>query len=96
MFFIVLLECTDRTFGDNCSEHCGFCKSGSMCNVITYACLNGCEPGYDFNKNATCIASKLKMYLLVMLYRVSCLILTAVTSFKLYTILFFCLCIYRM
>ena len=41
------LECPVGSFGQDCQEKCGKCKSGITCNITTGVCHDGCEDGYE-------------------------------------------------
>ncbi|XP_078320200.1 uncharacterized protein LOC144621259 [Crassostrea virginica] len=38
-------EC-EGTFGDNCSNACGFCFDKEHCHPLNGTCINGCDSGY--------------------------------------------------
>ncbi|XP_078320876.1 uncharacterized protein LOC111113002 [Crassostrea virginica] len=38
-------EC-EGTFGDNCSNACGFCFEKEHCHPLNGTCINGCDSGY--------------------------------------------------
>lgn len=52
----IISECSNRTYGQSCSEKCGFCFKQEQCNHVNGICLNGCDSGY---KGEQCNASKL-------------------------------------
>ncbi|XP_062609526.1 cell death abnormality protein 1-like isoform X2 [Saccostrea cucullata] len=39
-------QCTNRTYGPDCSKNCGFCKNSAPCDVVTGMC-QGCSAGYE-------------------------------------------------
>ncbi|XP_061168121.1 uncharacterized protein LOC133177046 [Saccostrea echinata] len=39
-------ECTNRTYGPECSQKCGFCKNDAPCDGVTGLC-QGCSAGYE-------------------------------------------------
>ena len=44
MFY--LPECSNGTYGQNCSGVCGQCDGGMSCDTVTGECTTGCEPGW--------------------------------------------------
>ena len=45
MFYI--LECPGGSFGQDCLEVCGGCKSKTTCNATTGICPDGCNNGFE-------------------------------------------------
>lgn len=49
-FFISILACSNRTYGENCSQTCGKCRNLGQCHHINGTCSNGCDRGYQGDK----------------------------------------------
>lgn len=43
----LLSACDEGSFGDNCSETCGYCRGVNQCSNINGTCLTGCSAGYQ-------------------------------------------------
>ena len=43
---IVLVGCSNKTFGQDCNNTCGYCLNNEDCNHVNGTCLKGCNPGY--------------------------------------------------
>ena len=44
-YLLIFTEC-EGTFGDNCSNSCGFCFGKEHCHPLNGTCMNGCDSGY--------------------------------------------------
>lgn len=50
-----IVECTEGSFGANCSSECGHCFGGEPCDKYTGQCIQGCAEGY---MGSECLAGK--------------------------------------
>lgn len=57
-YSIAFKECENRTYGANCSQHCGHCQNETTCNTVDGDCTEGCASGYNYTKNRTCHEGK--------------------------------------
>ena len=46
LYFMVMSECPDGSFGLDCARTCGNCKDNGICNKQDGVCPAGCTPGY--------------------------------------------------
>ena len=46
-YFVTIIVCGDRKFGQGCMEPCGHCVALKQCHHISGRCLNGCDRGYQ-------------------------------------------------
>lgn len=42
----MILECSMKTFGENCSQPCGNCKDLEKCHHVNGTCIEGCDRGF--------------------------------------------------
>ncbi|GAB1609011.1 angiopoietin-1 receptor-like [Argonauta hians] len=48
-------RCAPGTYGSNCHEKCGHCKSMDQCNAVSGTCLTGCTAGWrGYGCNKAC------------------------------------------
>lgn len=47
IFFYFFVECTEYTYGTNCTSKCGHCKDGVTCNFVDGSCPDGCQLGWN-------------------------------------------------
>ena len=50
---IVLVGCSNMTFGQDCNNTCGHCLNNDVCHHVNGTCLRGCNPGYHGDLCAT-------------------------------------------
>ena len=50
---IVLVGCSNMTFGQDCNNTCGHCLNNDVCHHVNGTCLRGCNPGYHGDPCAT-------------------------------------------
>lgn len=50
---ILLTECHNGTFGQDCTEICGACIAKEPCHYVTGTCMNGCVRGFLNNHEKT-------------------------------------------
>ena len=60
-------ECDENTYGQNCSNSCGFCLDGEQCHYIDGRCLNGCSSGYT---GSQCTKSTVYLYILSLMFHI--------------------------
>ena len=46
-YFVTIIVCGDRKFGQGCMEPCGHCVAMKQCHHVNGSCLNGCDRGYQ-------------------------------------------------
>lgn len=47
---LLLTECENKSYGENCGMVCGKCKDNESCNHKDGTCPNGCSDGWTGNK----------------------------------------------
>ena len=57
-FYLLISTEFEGTFGDSCSNPCGFCFGKEHCHPLNGICMNGCDIGY---KGQQCTQSMLFM-----------------------------------
>ena len=45
-FMLCILACDNGTWGVNCTDNCGQCRSGTVCDVVNGECPFDCNPGW--------------------------------------------------
>ena len=50
---IVLVGCSNMTFGQDCNNTCGHCLNNDVCHHVNGTCLRGCNPGHHGDLCAT-------------------------------------------